>query len=59
LILAAKREGEVRIRRRDGQVFVLRIERDEKSPLDVPGVNLNLNRDEIVEFIHAGRKMID
>lgn len=55
----AKREGAVRIRRRDGQVFILRPEGSTKSPLDVPGINLNLGRDEIVEFIHAGRRKTD
>jgi hypothetical protein len=55
----AKREGAVRIRRRDGQVFVLRPERASKAPLDVPGINLNLGREEIVEMIRAGRRQVD
>ena len=52
----AKKEGAVRIRRRDGQIFVLRPEKIAKSPLDVPGINLNLSRDEIVELVRAGRR---
>jgi hypothetical protein len=55
----AKREGAVRIRRRDGQVFVLKPESSTKSPLDVSGLKLNLGRDEIVELIRAGRRNVD
>jgi hypothetical protein len=55
----AKRDGAVRIRRRDGQIFVLKPERASKSPLDVPCINLNLGRDEIVDLVHAGRRKAD
>jgi antitoxin Phd len=55
----AKRKGAVRIRRRDGQVFVLSPEKSAKSPLDVSGINLNLGREEIVKLIRAGRKKVD
>jgi hypothetical protein len=55
----AKRKGAVRIRRRDGQVFVLSPEKSAKSPLDVLGINLNLGREEIVELIRAGRRTVD
>ena len=56
LLDEAKREGAIRIRRRDGQVFVLKSERDLRSPLDVNGPNLNISRDEIVEFVREGRR---
>ena len=52
----AGREGGVRIRRQDGQVFVLRPEKTKSSPLDVPALDLRLTRKEIVEFVRAGRK---
>ena len=55
----AKRKGAVRIRRRDGQIFVLRPEKSAKSPLDVGGINLNLSREEIVALIRAGRRKVD
>lgn len=55
----AKRKGAVRIRRRDGQIFVLRPEKSAKSPLDVLGINLNLGREEIVALIRAGRRKVD
>jgi hypothetical protein len=40
LLDRARREGAVRIRRRDGQVFVLTPEKRRGSPLDVRGVDL-------------------
>jgi antitoxin Phd len=52
----AYREGAVRIKRRDGKVFVLRPEKRNKSPLDVQGLNLEINRQEILDFIVAGRR---
>ncbi len=52
----AKREGAVRIRRRDGQAFILRSEHKARSPLDIKGLNLNISREEIVEFIREGRR---
>jgi hypothetical protein len=52
----ATREGAIRIRRTNGQVFVLHPDLPQKSPLDVPGIDLHLNADQIVEFIHAGRR---
>jgi hypothetical protein len=55
----AKREGAVRIRKRDGQIFVLKPEKNQKSPLDVPGMGLDLGRDEIVELIREGRRRVE
>jgi hypothetical protein len=52
----ARREGAVRIRRRDGQSFVLKPEARAGSPLDVKGVDLNLTADEIVGFVREGRR---
>jgi hypothetical protein len=49
-------QGEVRIRRRDGQVFVIKPEGAAGSPLDVPGINAELTSDDIVAFIHEGRR---
>lgn len=52
----ARREGEVRIRRRDGQVFVLRPETPSGSPLNVRGLSLDLDRSDILELIRASRR---
>ena len=49
-------EGEVRVKRRDGRVFVILPERQDKSPLDVEGITLSLSREEIVHFIQEGRR---
>jgi PHD/YefM family antitoxin component YafN of YafNO toxin-antitoxin module len=38
----AAQEGEVRIKRKDGQMFVIRPAPREDSPLNVPGVDLGL-----------------
>jgi len=54
----ARREGAVRIRRRDGQIFVIRPQRTSKSPLDVRGINLRISRDEILETVRAGRRPV-
>lgn len=49
-------QGEVRIKRRDGQMFVIKPEIRSGSPLDVPGINTSLSASEIVEFIQEGRR---
>ena len=56
LLERARREGSVRIRRRDGQTFVVKPEASPDSPLDVGGVNLGLTRDEIVDVVREGRR---
>lgn len=52
----AAREGEVRVKRQDGTIFVIRVEPRKGSPLDVEGISLDLKRDEIIEFLHEGRR---
>ena len=52
----AKREGAIRIRRRDGQVFILRSELNSRSPLEVAGLNLDISPEEINQFIREGRR---
>lgn len=52
----AREGGEVRIRRRDGTEFSLRPVVRESSPLDVPGVETGVTRDEILEAIREGRE---
>ena len=55
LLEQARRDGAVRIQSKEGETFVLKPE-DARSPLDVKGVDLNLSRQEIIEFIYDGRK---
>ena len=52
----ALRDGGVRIRRKDGQLFVLRPERVAGSPLDVPAIEAKLDLDDILEAIREGRR---
>ena len=56
LLEHAAQEGTIRIQRPNGQVFVLQPAAEQKSPLDVPGIDLHLNAQQIVEFIHTGRR---
>lgn len=56
LLDKALREGEVLIKRRDGQVFVVRPQSRPGSLLDVEGIDLNLTASEIVAFVHEGRR---
>ena len=56
LLDQAAREGEVRIKRRDGQVFVIRLYQRVNSALNVKGLKLNLTRKEILESIREGRR---
>jgi len=56
LLDRARRDGAVRIRRRDGQAFVLTPDVRRGSPLDVPGINLSLSNDDIVNLVHEGRR---
>lgn len=56
LLEQAAKYGEVRIKRRDGQVFVIKPQKRKGSPLAVDGLNLNLSRDEILKSIKEGRR---
>ena len=52
----ARSHGEVRIKRTDGQEFILRRADPARSPLDVPGVEANVTLDDILEAIRDGRE---
>ncbi len=63
LLTQADQQGAIHIRRADGQLYVLqphaRVSTHRpppgRSPLDIPGVETGLTREEIIEFIHEGR----
>jgi hypothetical protein len=59
LLDRARKEGSVRIRRRDGQKFILQPEVQTRSPLDVPSIKTELKRDEIVEIIRSSRRQYE
>ncbi len=56
LLDQAAAEGEVRIKRKDGQLFVVKPQPRQESPLDVEGVDLGVTTDEIVDFIRESRE---
>jgi hypothetical protein len=56
LLEQAAVEGEVWIKRQDGQVFAVRPEVRRESPLDVKGVDLGLTAGDIVQFVQEGRR---
>lgn len=58
LLERANEEGEVRIKRADGQVFVLKPEKTNRSALDVAGIDLDISTKEIVEFVREGRERL-
>jgi hypothetical protein len=56
LLEQTARSGEVRIKRRDGQVFVIRPQKRKGSPLDINGVDLDLTCDEILKSIKESHR---
>jgi len=52
----AKENGLAMIQWLDGTLFSLRPETAEKSPFDVPGVKVDITRDEIVSIVREGRE---
>lgn len=56
LLDEARKGGEVRIKRRDGSEFAVRPVRSDASPLDVPGVDTGLTREDILAAIRESRE---
>jgi hypothetical protein len=56
LLDEALQEGQVKVKRKDGQVFVIKPERKGGSAFSVESVALNLTTDEIVGFVREGRR---
>jgi prevent-host-death family protein len=52
----AQSEGEVRVSRRDGRMFVIQPVQSKKSPLDIPGVDSSCTAEDILSFIHESRR---
>ena len=52
----ARQEGEVQIKRRDGQTFVLKPFDQEKSPLDVTGVTTGISLSELNSAVRESRE---
>jgi PHD/YefM family antitoxin component YafN of YafNO toxin-antitoxin module len=56
LLDKALADGEVLIKRRDGQVFVLRPQERQGSPLDVETVEMDVTTAEIVAAVRESRQ---
>lgn len=52
----AATEGEVLVRRKDGQVFVIKPIFERRSPLDVAGVDLDISTSELIDIIRESRE---
>ena len=59
LLEEAANEGTVRIKRKDGQTFLITPEVASGSPLDVEGLDLGITAAEIVEYVREGRTGAD
>ena len=53
----AEKYGDVMIKRRNGETFVVRAIRETKSALDVEGIDTGISRQEIVDSIRESREM--
>ena len=58
LLDQAAQDGQVRIRRRDGQIFVVKPETPKRrgSPLKIKGLKVKMPLEEILSSIDEGRK---
>jgi hypothetical protein len=56
LLDEARREGQVQIKRRDGQEFIIKPVKEKKLPLDLPGVSAGIKLDELNEVVREGRE---
>ncbi|MCW5961976.1 MAG: hypothetical protein KIS76_17575 [Pyrinomonadaceae bacterium] len=55
LLERASEKGGVRIKRANGDVFILKPEK-KHSALDVKGIDLGISTEEIIEFVREGRE---
>ena len=59
LLEQALRDGEVKVRRRDGRVFVIKPDVKTDSPFAVQSVDLGVTTKEIVQFVRESRRAYD
>jgi prevent-host-death family protein len=52
----AEKNGDVIIKRRNGETFMVRAIKEPRSPLDVEGIDTNITREEIVDSIRESRE---
>lgn len=56
LLDEAKKDGEIRIKRRDGKTYVLKPLEEDKSPLDVESIDSDLSIDDLNTIVREGRE---
>jgi hypothetical protein len=56
LLEEARIDGEVGIKKRDGQTFILKSVIKKGSPLDIEGVNLGIKLEELNEAVRESRE---
>jgi hypothetical protein len=56
LLEKARAEGEIIIKRDDGQIFLVRPVAESGSPLDIMGIDLGLSAEEIVRVVRESRE---
>jgi hypothetical protein len=55
LLDEAYRQGHVQLKRRNGQTFLITPVKDQESPLDVKGVQVDISLDAINKAVHKSR----
>ncbi len=55
LLEKAKKEGKVIIKRKDGTMFELKALVENKSPLDVKGIKIKIEKEEILDILREVR----
>ena len=55
LLEKAKKEGKVIIKRKDGTMFELKALAENKSPLDVKGIKIKIEKEEILDILREVR----
>ncbi|MBI5807024.1 MAG: type II toxin-antitoxin system prevent-host-death family antitoxin [Ignavibacteriales bacterium] len=56
ILKKAKKEGKVLITRKDGTVFELRSLTKKRSPLDVKGIKIKIDKKEIIDILKEVRQ---
>ena len=56
LLDKAKTDGSVLIKRKDGSLFEIKARSVKKSPLDVKGINVNIDKNEILDILKEIRE---
>lgn len=56
LFKQVKKEGKVLIKKKDGTVFELKPVVENKSPLEVKGINIEISKEEIIDILREVRE---